>query len=336
MDKIILVIVIALGVQGCVKEIENISDNFFLTDTERREKNTDQNYVAFLQDSIRTIQLLRRERPTQTGADTVNTLVKKADDDASAYQIDTSGINQYKELKTEASRYLSQNTKYIEPVKKATKVDAVKNNHALHKHCIGGVCLGDRPKDLLKHKWIPVSWKNKNNVMNNRKLSKYQYQGSTKTLNKIAPYILLYKFDGDALKHINGLTAVCNQTDLEGSFKTKNGYTVNVTLSAMPQKNGSYVFEVTYIHEVFWGISKDDLPELNSIEKTLKSQYPAVATAKEWRTKIPGGHWFYLKNDDIGAASVTVQNPNHLHDKKKWINTSLMKNKKCTVSISLD
>lgn len=333
MDKRSLLIVLVLGLQGCVNDIRDMVGGGFIKDSSNQnqmqeatwgEQKDDPAYVSYLQ---RSIQSIIRMEENEENIIKVDAIVDKA----SLKNFRTANeAGLYNQLKLEAENFKNS--------VKSNKVEQLSG----HKFCISKVCIGNTVSDLIKqkHKWHNISKESKENAIKYRKFNKDRYKAPTKTLNTLAPYIMLSKFDAHALKQLQSLSTVCEQTNLEGSFSTKSDYSVKVTLSAIPQNDGSHTFKVTNIRQVFWGIGSRDTDKLKSIEAKLKKQYPDVITdtdiIKDPEHNKAWEHWVYFADDASAAVSVTIRDPESDFQNEKAINNGLMKNQKCKVSVSLE
>lgn len=226
---------------------------------------------------------------------------------------------------------------------KKAEAPVVQKDHSTHKYCLAGVCIGDGIEKMDKHQWVAIDKELKDNAVKNRRYNKARYKASDRTLKVLAPYIMINKFDKTALNQLDNLNAVCEPMYLDGGFYTKSKYFINVTLSAVPQKDGSHEFQVTELVEDFRGITSESKREIEAIETKLRSQFPDVVTDKNTRDnplfKV-WEHWVYFKNiyTDFAGASVsaTIRDPGGFYKGDGSVEDALMKNPKCKVSVSLD
>ncbi len=179
--------------------------------------------------------------------------------------------------------------------------------------CLENICIGD-DVETLDVTWSPLKLDYKTQraakaQLLNNSIDEIYYEFNEqlitdqKTLTELAPYItLLQKFDGDVLKKLAKVKAICSPLSLTGEIENESRTKLFVTFRAIADEGGRGKLRVVQLEKEFNIYPPHLRPKDREIYvamiDTLKKDYPSTVVVRDIDARAEG--------NDVAFASSLV------------------------------
>ncbi|CAN5400706.1 hypothetical protein BH09PSE5_BH09PSE5_01990 [soil metagenome] len=171
--------------------------------------------------------------------------------------------------------------------------------------CFEDICVGDDLHDLRPLDWQPVMDPNNGKPVAQSQVSDGYVQnlmkvlrGDTAAIKALAPYWFLKQVDGEGLKQLDKVVAVCQPLGVSGRLRaqyiSQNGLRTSVSFDAVPSADGrSQNFVVATMTRFFnAGMGPDQIKQLG---QDISRRYAGIGTYPG--TDKPGVRWLPFANE---------------------------------------